>query len=99
MSDLISDSVQPMPAGTGEPVVPRLIELIQARRDQGVRTYGRELATFDGRDTNRDLVEELVDATKYALKDRMEREELLNRISRQAREIARLKKIIAQGGR
>lgn len=99
MSDLISDytRAQPMPRGSGEPVVPKLIELIEARRRKGIATYGTELKTDNGRNSPQDLVEELVDAAVYGMQWLTEREELLNKISRQGREIARLKRIIAGG--
>lgn len=45
---------------------------IKERTDLGVQRYGTPLHTFNGRVAARDLYEELVDATQYAVQQYME---------------------------
>lgn len=43
----------------------RLVGALNARRMKGVRTYGTELHTFNGRSMYADAIEELLDAMVY----------------------------------
>src|SRR5690242_17358412 len=54
--------------GTAENVLPRE----RARIAIGVRRYGRELETFNGRDAHEDLVCELLDGVNYAEQARLQ---------------------------
>ncbi len=57
-------------------VTDELIAKLQARREHGTKKYGGTLQPFDGRNTERDIEEELLDALQYTTKMRMEREEV-----------------------
>lgn len=50
---------------------------LDERNQKGLETYGRTLTAFDGRDTHRDLYEELLDAVMYERKRQVEREAAL----------------------
>ena len=68
---------QPKKTGRSRPVVasmlaleqiaenPRLVGALKARRVLGLKRYGTELNTFNGRDMALDAVEELLDAMVY----------------------------------
>jgi|TARA_B100001939_G_scaffold347244_1_gene368249 hypothetical protein len=43
----------------------KIIELIQQRLDIGKREYGEQLDVFDGRDWEKETLEELLDACVY----------------------------------
>jgi len=47
------------------PALPGVLDLLRSRSAKGVRTYGRPLATHNGRDALEDLREELADALMY----------------------------------
>jgi hypothetical protein len=50
---------------------------LDARNAKGRETYGGTLRPFDGRDSHRDLYEELLDAVMYERKRQVEREAAL----------------------
>lgn len=50
---------------------------LDARNEKGRAEYGKTLTAFDGRDTHRDLYEELLDAVMYERKRRLEFEAAL----------------------
>jgi len=58
-------------------VFPGLIADIEARDELGRATYGKELRTFDGRDSFLDAYEEALDMAVYLSKARMEHKALL----------------------
>ena len=68
---------QPLPQPGKTDVTESLIALLRERQQKGIETYGTSLFTFNGRDSTRDLVEELVDAAQYALQWQIERADLL----------------------
>lgn len=47
------------------------------REQKGIETYGKTLKTWNGRDTNKDLLEELIDAFQYAVQTEMEKTDLM----------------------
>jgi hypothetical protein len=57
-------------------VLELLPRLLAQRQAKGMKTYGRPLETFNGRDVHRNLLDELVDAVQYAVQAQMEREAL-----------------------
>lgn len=62
------DGDQPLPRPNDRPSAhDRLAALVAARRQIGLDRYGSLLQPHNGRDTGRDLVEELVDGAVYAL--------------------------------
>lgn len=68
---------QSLPEPNDRPVMHEvLIDLIQKRLAIGVERYGTGLQPMNGRDSFRDLVEELVDATVYTLQIRHEKAEM-----------------------
>ena len=58
------------------PVAPslkqRFADWIDARTAQGIETYGGPLTTDNGRDSERDMLEELLDFCQYQEQSRME---------------------------
>lgn len=62
---------------------------LDARNEKGLREYGKTLTAFDGRDTHRDLYEELLDAVMYERKRQVEREAALAAVDRIAGRIER----------
>lgn len=66
---------QPLPTASvrSRPVFPALLADIQARNLKGVETYGSDLLTHNGRDSLRDLYEEILDAAVYCKQLMMER--------------------------
>lgn len=71
---------QPLPTTGHQSVTAALRALLDERERKGIETYGQSLMTFTGRSAERDLVEELIDATQYALQARMERQALEQRL-------------------
>jgi hypothetical protein len=64
------------PAGDTTPdVQTRLIRMIEDRRQHGIETYGQALYPFNGRDSDRDALEEALDLTLYLLQRQEERRE------------------------
>ena len=58
---------QPLPIPNDRPSAhDQLIAQLVARRELGLRRYGSLLQPHNGRDTGRDLVEELLDGAVYA---------------------------------
>ena len=51
-------------------------QMIDAREQAGIATYGTTLQTHNGRDVFRDLMEEIVDAWQYAVQAQMETTDL-----------------------
>lgn len=80
MSDI--NLVQSLPQGGQEVVYTKIIEslhkddrlipLIEERAEFGRNQYGQHLMTFDGRDTDLEIRQELIDAIFYAKKGLME---------------------------
>ena len=66
---------------TPEPVAPslkqRFIEWIDQRTEKGIATYGTPLMTFNGRDAEQDMRDELLDFCQYQQQHIMELEALL----------------------
>jgi ABC-type nitrate/sulfonate/bicarbonate transport system ATPase subunit len=56
---------QPSPSGEGKSVTDLVIADLQARREGGVKKYGTELKTNNGRIALIDLYQELLDALLY----------------------------------
>lgn len=54
-------------------VTDELVAKLHARREHGKQKYGGTLLPFDGRNTEYDIEEELLDALVYVTKMRMER--------------------------
>jgi phage shock protein A len=67
-----------------------LIDMLDARAAAGLERYGKPLQTRNGRDAERDLLEELIDAAQYAVQSRMEREDLRAEIERLQTRVAKL---------
>jgi hypothetical protein len=67
---------QPLPEPGRQNVVDDLVTHLRARIELGVKRYGRPLETFNGRDANRDELEEFVDGWIYRWQARMERAQL-----------------------
>lgn len=55
-------------------------EMLDAREQKGIETYGTTLQTFNGRDPYRDALEELTDAIQYVHQARLEHEALLAKV-------------------
>lgn len=70
---------QPMPTTTAasQSVTDALIDFLRERQAKGIETYGQSLHTHNGRDANRDALEEAIDLTQYLMQDRMERADLI----------------------
>lgn len=84
---------QPLPTPNDEPdVQSQLIGEIEGRRALGIQRYGTALQPFNGRDSLRDLLDELLDGATYALQVRIERDALLARIAELEAEIAALQR-------
>jgi hypothetical protein len=77
-------SDQPLPTvdPRSRPVTTALRELLDAREQRGIATYGRSLTTHNGRVSPRDLVEELIDGAQYGLQWELERTDMLEDIAR-----------------
>ncbi len=81
MSDTLDEkqrvsTTQPMPDNKGRPVIPWLIDKLQERREHGIRKYGAELHTQNGRKSVYDAFEEIEDMAIYMAQLIMELEEL-----------------------
>lgn len=63
-------------------VTDELVAKLYARREHGKQKYGGTLLPFDGRNTEYDIEEELLDALVYITKMRMEREEIAELLDR-----------------
>jgi hypothetical protein len=63
-------------------VTDELVAKLHARRDHGTKKYGKTLLPFDGRNTEYDIEEELLDALVYVTKMRMERENVAKLLDR-----------------
>lgn len=59
---------EPPPRGGGDRVLDLAIDFLRQRAEFGREKYGQYLQVGDGRDTLVDLVQELGDAFKYAMK-------------------------------
>lgn len=82
---------QPLPVPNDAPdVQSALIAEIEARRNLGIQRYGTALQPFNGRDSLRDLLDELLDGATYALQVKIERDHLLARIAELEAEIRQL---------
>ncbi len=62
-----------------ELVTERVIQELRRRTEKGLETYGRPLTTFDGRDTQWDAIEEVLDLAQYLMKGWMEQQALKER--------------------
>lgn len=83
---------QPLPVPNDAPdVQSALIAEIEARRNLGIQRYGTALQPFNGRDSLRDLLDELLDGATYALQVKIERDHLLARIAELEAERDRLR--------
>ena len=48
------------------PLTDQMLEILKSRLDKGIKTYGSELRTYNGRNASQDLLEEVADALMYA---------------------------------
>lgn len=64
---------QPLPVTGQASVTDALIEMLRARQEKGIETYGRSLETFNGRDSVQDALEEAIDLSQYLLQVKLER--------------------------
>ena len=72
---------QPLPQrNDAEDVQSALIREIEGRRQLGIQRYGTALQPFNGRDSLRDLLDELLDGATYALQVKIERDALLSEL-------------------
>lgn len=51
-----------------------LVQLLRAREQQGIVTYGQTLTPFNGRDATQDALEEALDLAQYLRQWQIERE-------------------------
>jgi hypothetical protein len=72
-----TESIQPKPEPTerSRSVTDAVIEDMRLRRETGVRKYGVELLTHNGRDPLLDVYQELLDAVVYTKQCLIERED------------------------
>lgn len=70
------DQIPPKAPPGSDSVQDALIELVSQRRDLGVKRYGQQLQTFNGRDALQDALEEAVDLASYLTQLRMETQAL-----------------------
>lgn len=54
-----------------------VVDLVKAREQKGIETYGESLKTWNGRDAHKDCEEELLDALQYNRQTRMQQEDLV----------------------
>ena len=73
-----------------------LIDMLDARAAAGLERYGKPLQTHNGRDAERDLLEELIDAAQYAVQSRMEREDMHAEIEQLQALLARTHDLLTQ---
>ena len=70
------DLAMPKLVEVPQPVAPslkqRFADWIDARTAQGIETYGGPLTTDNGRDAERDMLEELLDFCQYQEQSRLE---------------------------
>ena len=62
--------------------VDNCFDVLESQYKKGYEKYGRELTTFNDRDSAKDLLEEIIDAIQYATQLEMERNELCKIIHR-----------------
>lgn len=65
---------QPMPTAGQQDVLPEVIADLQARTAVGVKKYGTELQTFNGRDCLVDAYQEALDLVQYLKQTLLERD-------------------------
>lgn len=75
---------QPAPQPGTLPVVPLVLDDLEARRALGVLTYGGELHTFNGRDALIDAYQEALDLSVYLRQAIAERDAAPDELSRTA---------------
>lgn len=56
------------------PLTEKMLEVLKQRLDKGIKTYGSELRTYNGRNVLVDVVEEIADAVMYARQGLMQGE-------------------------
>lgn len=60
------DGDQPLPIKNEHPIIQDLVQVdIEARKKLGISRYGTALQPFNGRDVEKDIYEELLDAAIY----------------------------------
>lgn len=64
---------QPKPKPGARKVFPFVFKVLKSRRVQGIKTYGRELETDNGRDPLWDAFEEAIDLVLYLGQELMQR--------------------------
>lgn len=73
-------TIQPPPVPGVVDVTPvargLFLTMLLDREIKGIEQYGTTLQTHNGRDANRDALEELIDAFQYVVQLRLEREAL-----------------------
>lgn len=67
---------QPKPVAGKDAVTEKVIKDLLERTEKGVRTYGRPLETFNGRDSRLDAYEEVLDLAQYLKQGLMEQDDL-----------------------
>lgn len=80
---------QPMPTPGQEDVTAALIAHIERRREQGIRTYGTSLQTFNGRSALVDALEEVLDLAQYLMQEILERQAMEAELARLRGEMKR----------
>lgn len=65
---------QPLPTEGEQYVFDELIRRLTERSDIGFKRYGRRLQTFNGRDPQRDALEEILDLFAYHMQAQLERD-------------------------
>lgn len=69
-----TDSTQPKPQAGQESITDAVIGDLLARREHGVRKYGTELQSHNGRDAMVEIYQELIDSVVYVKQLLMERD-------------------------
>lgn len=82
--------------GLAEVMLP---SLLKERRERGLRTYGRPLETWNGRDAVRDALEEILDAFLYVLQEALEREDLVETMKKDSAVVKNLGEQVARSAR
>jgi transcriptional regulator with XRE-family HTH domain len=67
------------------------LAMLRQRERKGIKTYGTTLQTHNGRDALQDLLEELVDAWRYAQQSRIEWDDLIAENARLRADLAELR--------
>jgi hypothetical protein len=77
---MLSD--QPMP--NGDDTAPNMQDLViqdlKERLEVGIKRYGQGLKAFNGRDSQRDLYEEILDAACYLKQDMVKRDQIIQEL-------------------